>query len=95
MTTQPYLWPVDSGDAWWLSGARRAVETLAHEGRDFTVEDLRALGVPEPEHPNQWGPVFRDARRRGLIAPVGFTTTTRTTRHGAPVRVWRGVRAAA
>lgn len=70
-----------NADGWWRDCAWRAVEFLAAGGGDFTA----------PDHPNRWGALFRAAMTAGLIVPVGFTTSTRRSRHGGILRVWRGL----
>lgn len=79
-----------NADDWWRDCAWRGVEYLAAAGADFTAPDLTELGVPDPDHPNRWGALFRAALTAGLIVPVGFTTSTRRSRHGGVLRVWRG-----
>lgn len=75
----------------WREVAHRGVELLGLAGADFTVEDLRRLGVPEPTHPSQWGGVFVAAHREGLIRCVGSAPAGRRPRHRSLNRVWAGV----
>lgn len=80
----------ENADDWWRSTARAGIEFLAASGREFTADDLRALGVTEPDHPNRWGGALLGASRAGLIVPVGAQRATRGPRKGSLVRVWRG-----
>jgi hypothetical protein len=77
-------------DDWWRSCAWRGLETLAQSGRPFTASDLPELGVPDPDHPNRWGALFRAAQGAGLIVCVGFAVATRPSRHGGILRLWAG-----
>lgn len=80
----------NSADDWWRDTARRALADLAASGREFTAHDLTEAGVPEPDHPNRWGSLFRQANTAGLIVPVGYRPSTRPSRAGGVCRVWRG-----
>lgn len=83
----------DNTDPWWRDGAMRAVEHLANTGRVFTAYDLvDELGVPEPDHPNRWGPLMLLAAKAGVIAHVGAEASRRPTRSGSLCRTWRGTR---
>lgn len=84
-----------NADSWWRDGALRAVEHLASTGREFTADDLRDLGVPEPDNSARWGALFLAAARAGTVVCVGARRSTRGPRHGSLVRVWRGKEAAA
>lgn len=83
-------------DAWWASGARQAIETLAAVGLPFTADALREdpFNLPDPHHPSQIGAAFRAASQAGLIRPVGYATSLVPSRHGGVVRLWRGNRTA-
>ena len=74
----------------WRATAEDAVLTLAARGTLFGADDVRALGVPEPERPNQWGAVFRALHAAGYIVPVGFTLGRRRVRHSGLSRLWVG-----
>jgi hypothetical protein len=84
----------DGADSWWRETADRAVRQLASEGREFDVDDVRGLGVGEPDHPARWGSVFVAAAHAGLIEAVGARRSTRQARRGSLLRVWRGRRSA-
>ncbi len=81
-----------NGDDWWLDCAERAIRELARQGGVFCADHLTDLGVPDADHPNRVGGLFRRAYRAGLIEPVGYTTSTRPSRAGGILRTWRGVR---
>lgn len=80
----------DKADQWWKDCAWRAIETLAASGLPFTSHEVLDLGVPDPDHPNRWGALFRAADAAGLIRPIGYQQSTRPSRHGSVVRVWVG-----
>jgi len=80
-----------NADEWWRSCAERGVTWWAEAGVPFTVEDVRDLGVPEPDHCARWGALFAAFRARGIIECIGYRTSTRPSRHGGILRVWRGV----
>lgn len=77
-------------DPWWFDIAERALAICAESGSEFTAQALRDLGVPEPEHPNRWGALFKVASQKGIIVPVRFSVSTRRARHGGVLRIWRG-----
>lgn len=80
----------DNADDWWWSAAWRAIGWLADTRTDFTAWDVSELGVPEPDHGNRWGALFRAAATAGVIEPVGYGPSRRPTRAGGVCRVWRG-----
>lgn len=81
----------EASDPWWRSATETALAFLAESGRSFDVDDVRALGVGEPDHPCAWGHVFVAARRAGTIECIGATPATRPSRHRSLNRRWRGV----
>lgn len=81
-------------DSWWRDGADRAVTALAETRRPFTVDDLRDLGVPEPDHANRWGGLFGAHSKRGAIRRTGRTVPSRhSPRNGSRVPEWIGATA--
>lgn len=74
----------------WYATAHAALNRLARSGDSFTAFDLTEAGVGQPEHPSQWGALFREAHRDGVITPVGFLESQRPSRHKAIVRLWVG-----
>lgn len=68
----------------------QAIEHLARTGRPFTADDLHALGIPLPPHPNHIGALFSAARKSGLIEQVGYQPSAREGRNGSVVRQWKG-----
>jgi hypothetical protein len=82
----------ENTDDWWRSTVDQAIRFLARTGRAFDAYAVAELGVPEPDHPNRWGPRFTAAARAGIIEPVGYAKSRRPTVAGAAVRVWRGAR---
>ncbi|MGC0271721.1 hypothetical protein ACO0LV_01840 [Pseudactinotalea sp. Z1739] len=83
----------DNDDDWWKDTAERALHHLATLGRPFTAWHLTDLGVTDPRHPNQWGALFHWAHRQGIIRPIGYEQSRRTTRSGGACRVWTGTEA--
>lgn len=75
----------------WKDRALGEIEDLAKSGMTFTADTLRARGVEEPHHPNQWGGLFQTAKKRGLIAKADYSTSQRKSRHGGFLHAWRGV----
>lgn len=76
----------------WKADALNVIADLAKSGATFNADTLRARGIAEPPHPNQWGSVFGTASRRGLIAKADYSTSTRKSRHGGFLHAWRGVK---
>lgn len=80
----------ENADTWWRSCAERGIRHLAAQGQPFTADDLRKLGVPEPDHPNRWGGLWHWARAAHLIEPTGGVRPSTTgSRRGGLVREWR------
>ncbi len=75
----------------WLQAAERHVATLIGRRVDFTQEDVAALGVGEPTHPNMWGQLLLRHAKRGVIECVGYIRSTKKSRKGGSIRVWRAV----
>jgi len=68
----------------------RALDELIELGLPFTSDDIHAL-LPEdcePHSPNLIPALIGSWRCLGKITPVGWTTSTRPSRHAAAVRVW-------
>lgn len=80
-----------NADGWWLDCSGRGVTWWAEAGVPFTAEDVRDLGVPEPDHCARWGALFAAFRARGIIECIGYKVATRPSRHGGILRVWVGV----
>ena len=76
-----------NADSWWWSCGIQAVRALAAVGRPFTIDDVRDLGIPEPDEACRYGSLIAACRRRGLIELAG----TALGRNGRPTMVWRGV----
>ena len=83
-----------NADPSWRDCARRAAAELARRGQDFTADDLTGLGVPDPDHPARWGSLFSTLKREGIITLVNYRASTKPSRNGGVVRVWRGTAAA-
>lgn len=91
---------VDSGDRQRaIAAINNEIEYLAALGIDFTAEDVREE-LPDDvlehlaKHSNLLPACFSGARKRGVIATTGaFAIATRASRHGNPLRVWKGAAA--
>lgn len=82
----------ERSDPWWRTSADRAVEALAASGVPFSIDDVRDLGVTEPDHPNRWGGLFGAHSKRGRIERTGRTVRSRhPERNGSRVPEWHGV----
>jgi hypothetical protein len=75
----------------WKADALDVIADLAASGMTFNADTLRARGIGEPPHPNQWGGVFQSAKRRGLIMKADYSSSQRKSRHGGGLHAWRGV----
>lgn len=84
---------ISHADAWWRSCATRAMWEMVGRGVDFTQEDIGEL-AGEPSEPNHWGALFQSLARRDVIEPVGFRRSTKKSRRGGVIRVWRAIPAA-
>lgn len=81
----------DSTDNWWRQTCDRAIAEAAASGRPFQAFDLcEWYGLPEPRHPNQWGPRLSAAAKHGVIVATGWAESHRPTTAKSAVRVWRG-----
>lgn len=80
----------ENGDKFWRSCFDAAVDHLAASGREWSTDDVFALGVPTPDHPNRVGAAINAAMKTGRISPVGYRLSSRPSRHAGVVRVWVG-----
>ncbi|SCX37990.1 hypothetical protein SAMN03159343_0260 [Klenkia marina] len=80
----------ESLDGWTRSCWQTGIAYWASTGWEFTADEVRALGVPDPANPNAVGAQFMAAARAGLIRPMGFVQSRRPSRHGAWLRQWVG-----
>ena len=65
------------------------IARAAATGSVFSANDVRPH-LPEGVRTAAIGARFAHARRRGVIHPVGYTTSTDPGTHAHPVRTWRG-----
>lgn len=80
-----------STDDWWRSSCDQAIAEAARLGRPFQAFDLcEWFGLPEPRHPNQWGPRLSAAAKQGVIEAAGWAESKRPTTAKSAVRLWRG-----
>lgn len=80
----------DNADDVWRAVAVQAVTHLAAIGEPFDAFDVTELGVPEPDHPNRWGALFRAMSTAGVITQYGFHESRRPSRAGGVCRLWVG-----
>lgn len=74
----------------WEADAQDALEKVARLGKPFDAFSLSEVAeLRDPPHPNQWGPLFRNAYKDGLIRPVGYHQSRRPGRSGGACRVWQ------
>lgn len=71
----------------WLADAADAIDRLAHRGRAFTADDLRAM-IGEPEHGNWVGTAFARARNAGSIKAIASGAALAKTRNGGRLQIW-------
>ena len=84
---------VGRADLHWWACAMSALKTEARTGRRFGADTLSEVyGLADPDSPNRWGALFSAAAKAGLIDPVGFRISRRTSRSGGVCREWCGVR---
>jgi hypothetical protein len=82
---------VCNSDSWWMSIGLQAIRAIAKTGDEFQAFDLiERYHIPEPDHPNRWGPLFSRAARQGLIVPVGAAPSRRPRTARSLTRTWRG-----
>lgn len=75
----------------WPDDAMDALEAEAATGATFDAYQMQQRqGLRDPDSPNQWGPLFRAASHRGIIAAVGYHESQRPGRAGGACRVWVG-----
>lgn len=60
--------------AWetWHAAALDGLAAVARTRREFTTQDLRDHGIPEPDRPQHWAVLFALAERAGVISRVGW-----------------------
>lgn len=59
-------------------------------GTLFTSDDvIAAVGLPIASSKNALGGLITAAAKQGLVEPVGFQKSRRTSRHGSWIRQWR------
>ena len=79
----------------WAAQCDAAIRVAARLGLPFQAADLVQAGLlPEPDHPNRWGPRFLAASRAGVITSTGFAPSKRPTVHRSICRTWKGAHAA-
>lgn len=84
----------EAADGTWKAHARETILTVGRIMPTFTSDDVVRWclnrSLPMPANGVAWGTVFRRLNADGLIEPTGeFRLCERTTRHSAPIRVWR------
>lgn len=77
-------------DPMWQHYGEALVYLRALTGLPFTTDDLRADGLGEPRHVNDWGRLMGTMARAGFIRPIGAGRSTRASRAGGLRTVWVG-----
>lgn len=72
----------------WMGQAVRELAECVRDGRPFTVDDLRARGVSDPDKPQRWGSLMAYGVNRGWVRMVGAEPKDRPRRDPALVRVY-------
>lgn len=72
----------------WMGQAVQELAECVRGGRPFSVDDLRARGVPDPDKPQRWGSVMAYAVNRGWARVVSAEPKERPHRDPALVRVY-------
>jgi hypothetical protein len=70
----------------------KAIDALIEEGGEFTSDDVRARVDPEVlalASPMLLPAVMRALAQSGRVQTIGWTVSTRRSRHCGPLRVWR------
>ncbi len=74
----------------WMDAAVSVIRHLALVHPYVCADDLWAAGLPPPPEARALGPAFTRAKGKGIVEATGiFVRTKQSTRHRAPVRVWR------
>lgn len=83
-----------NADSLWLIKAEEYTSFLATKKRMFTSEDVIVWLDDHGYHTGNLsalGGVFRRLKEQGAIAPAGYTTSRRASRHYAPIRMWKSL----
>ncbi|ASU81383.1 hypothetical protein CDO52_00040 [Nocardiopsis gilva YIM 90087] len=67
------------------------IARAAATGKPFSANDIRAQ-IPDDARTAAIGARFAHARRRGVIEPIGYVTSTDPGTHAHQVRQWQGAR---
>ena len=78
----------------WRTDAELVLLHLAEGGDVFTVDNLRELGVPDPDKPQRWGALIAVMQRRGIIEFAGLHLHRITAGDVQAIRQWKGTRRA-
>ena len=80
----------DAESAVWRNAARAWIEAYLLDNETLFVDDVWALGCPEPVNRKAIGPLVKSLAARGFIAKTG-QYRARTQGHGSPADVWRSL----
>ena len=72
----------------WMGQAVQELAGCVAQGVPFTVDDLRARGVSDPDKPQRWGSLMAYGVTRGWVRMVGAEPKDRPRRDPALVRVY-------
>jgi hypothetical protein len=72
----------------WVVKANAAIQSLAEAGTAFTIQDvIREAGMAPSS--GAAGAVLRNAQNAGLIRLIGYTKSSRVSRHANRIGLWR------
>jgi len=74
----------------WRDEAEGIIRYLASTGQPFTADDLRDMGLAEPDHPNRFGALFNAMAHDEIIRCVGYAKARKVSRKGGRILVWQG-----
>ena len=77
-------------DPQWAAECDKRIAKFAARGVPFQAADLVEDGLPEPPHPNCWGPRFGVACKQGVVRHAGYTQSKRATVHKSICHQWIG-----
>jgi hypothetical protein len=74
----------------WKEAASAAAHHLAEAGGEFSIDDIRRLGIEEWDKPQRWGSLLAVMKNAGAIERVGLQEHRTPKGDGNLVRRWRG-----
>lgn len=81
---------LDAADPNWVDDAHEIVRWLCSYAPTWTSEDVWKY-LRKPREPRALGPILKAAVRNRWCEPMGYVTCSMTSRHAAPVRMYRSL----